>query len=142
VIRKLYLAGPLFTRAELDFNATLALCLRMRGYKVFLPQEEEQSKSAKDVFISDVGGMAASDAIVANMDGPDPDSGTCWEVGQSFGKVPIVLYRTDIRCEEPMGPYNLMLHQSANVVLDCRHRSVEAIAGMIHRALEKLNDPK
>jgi len=39
---KIYLAGPLFTTAERDFNAALAALLRDRGHEVFLPQEHEQ----------------------------------------------------------------------------------------------------
>jgi nucleoside 2-deoxyribosyltransferase len=35
---------------------------------------------------------------MAMMDGPDPDSGTCWEVGYAYrSKKPIVQVRTDSR---------------------------------------------
>ena len=37
----IYLAGPLFTMAERQFNATLAEKLRNFGYSVFLPQDGE-----------------------------------------------------------------------------------------------------
>jgi nucleoside 2-deoxyribosyltransferase len=43
-------------------------------------------------------GIDEAEALVAVMDGPDPDSGTCWEVGYAHGtKKPIVLVRTDFR---------------------------------------------
>ena len=70
---------------------------------------------------------------MACMDGADPDSGTCWECGYAHGRKPVVLYRTDIREEgPPFGPYNLMLHQAADSVLDCKWLSVEQIADKIN----------
>jgi len=56
------------------------------------------------------GGMDWSEVIVANMDGPDPESGTCWECGYAYGKKPILLYRTDFRQagDAPNTPFNLM----------------------------------
>ena len=41
---KIYMAGPLFSTAELAFNKELAGLLRTRGHEVFLPQEHEQRK--------------------------------------------------------------------------------------------------
>ena len=72
------------------------------------------------------------------MDGPDPDSGTCWECGSVHKRKPVILYRTDIRSEEPFGPFNLMLHRSAAASLDCRWDSVAAIASKICDALAVL----
>jgi nucleoside 2-deoxyribosyltransferase len=134
----LYLAAPLFTRAEIDFNARLALCLRDKGYEVFLPQENEvQEASADSIFEQDRAGIDWADVVVACMDGADPDSGTCWECGYAFGKDKnVVLFRTDIREEmPPLGPYNLMLHQSADAVLDCRGQSIPEISRKIDAAL-------
>jgi hypothetical protein len=39
---KIYMAGPLFTTAERDFNAALAAQLRAAGHEIWLPQESEQ----------------------------------------------------------------------------------------------------
>ena len=82
---KIYLAGPLFTTAERDFNLRLAHSLRQAGHEVFLPQENEQrSKTAREIFEEDLAGLDWAEIVVANMDGPDPDSGTCWECGYAF----------------------------------------------------------
>jgi nucleoside 2-deoxyribosyltransferase len=104
---RIYLAGPLFTTAERDFNAALAGGLRTLGHEVWLPQESEQQQTtAKAIFDSDVRGIDWCEVVVACMDGTDPDSGTCWEVGSVWQRKPTVLYRTDIRCESlPLGPY-------------------------------------
>jgi nucleoside 2-deoxyribosyltransferase len=135
---KIYFAGPLFTTAERDFNAAVVAGLRKLGHDVFLPQEQEQrDATAEKIFRSDVRGVDWADVVVANMDGADPDSGTCWEAGYAFGKKPVVLYRTDIREErEPFGPYNLMLHQSAmKPLLDCKWDSCAAIVFKIDEAI-------
>jgi nucleoside 2-deoxyribosyltransferase len=118
---KIYLAGPLFTVAERDFNARLAARLRAARHEVFVPQESEQrSMTARQIFESDVAGVDWAEVVVANMDGPDPDSGTCWECGYAFGKKPIIVFRTDFRAADEPGkaPFNLMLSESADRCLD------------------------
>jgi hypothetical protein len=55
-----------------------------------------------------VQGIDWCEVIVACMDGPDPDSGTCWECGSVWRRKPVILYRTDIRSEpDPFGPYKV-----------------------------------
>jgi len=113
---KLYLAGPLFTTAEREFNVRLRDLLRDAGFEVWLPQDHEpREQSAREIFRMDVEGLDWCDVVVANMDGADPDSGTCWECGFAYGKKPVVVYRTDFRTgEDPkIGAYNLMLTESA-----------------------------
>ncbi len=136
---KIYLAGPLFSAAEIEFNARLAASLRAAGHEVFLPQESEvQQGSAAAVFRSDVAGIDWAEIVVANMDGADPDSGTCWECGYAYGKgQPTLLFRTDFReaGEGAKAPYNLMLTESADRVLDLRHRTTEEVAAALIEAL-------
>lgn len=137
---RLYLAGPLFSTAERDFNSALAALLRAAGHEVFLPQEcEQRDATARTIFLGDVRGIDWCEAVVACMDGADPDSGTCWECGYAYAcrdKKGVVLYRTDIRSEAPpFGPYNLMMHQAADEVLDCQWLSVSEIAARICVAL-------
>jgi nucleoside 2-deoxyribosyltransferase len=138
---KLYLAGPLFTTAERDFNAELARRLRHCGHEVWLPQEQEQrGKSAREIFIDDVAGIDWAEAVVANMDGPDPDSGTCWECGYAYGKKPVIVFRTDFRVgqEHQDAPYNLMLTESATRRLDLALADIAAIARDLDAALGAL----
>lgn len=118
---KIYLAGPLFTAAERAFNHRLRDSLVQRGYEVWLPQEHEpRTRAARDIFLTDVEGLDSSDVVVANMDGPDPDSGTCWECGYAYKKKPIIVYRTDSRKpgDTKTSSYNLMLTESADEVID------------------------
>jgi nucleoside 2-deoxyribosyltransferase len=138
---KIYLAGPLFTTAERDFNARLTQLLRLAGHKVFLPQESEQrSMTAAEIFAADVAGVDWAEVVVANMDGPDPDSGTCWECGYAYGKKPIIVFRTDFRAADDPGkaPYNLMLTESATIRLDLAQAETEQVAQRIDAALHDL----
>lgn len=118
---KLYLAGPLFTAAEREFNRRLARGLEKLGHEVFLPQEHVDSdQTAKEIYETDIEGIHWAETIVANMDGPDPDSGTAWECGYATAlKKKVLTYRTDLRsaadCDN--SAFNLMLSQSSTVLL-------------------------
>ena len=148
---KIYLAGPLFNAAERNFNNELTGLLRNRGHEVWLPQEfEQRAMTAKQIFVKDVEGIDWADVVVANMDGPDPDSGTCWECGYAYRRKPVILFRTDFRAghemrddllkiEEQNNPlYNLMLTEAATERLDLRYAAVDRVADSIDQALEDL----
>jgi len=148
---KIYLAGPLFNAAERNFNNELTGLLRNRGHEVWLPQEfEQRAMTAKQIFVKDVEGIDWADVVVANMDGPDPDSGTCWECGYAYRRKPVILFRTDFRAghemrddllkiEEQNNPlYNLMLTEAATERLDLRYAAVDRVADSIDQALENL----
>lgn len=142
---KLYLAGPLFTAAERAFNVDLARALVARGYTVWLPQENEPRElTGRTVFAKDIEGVDWSDAVVACMDGADPDSGTCFECGYAYHKKPIVTYRTDMRGADDGGlaPFNLMLWASSSVCLELQRKSADEIADAIHWAIVGLQKGK
>ena len=115
---RIYMAGPLFSTAECDFNASLAYHLRDLGHEVFLPQENEQGENANKIFRSDIAGIEWAELVLGNLDGPDPDSGTCWELGYGFAKgLHIGVYRTDFRIHKGFDPINLMMTESAYFVV-------------------------
>jgi nucleoside 2-deoxyribosyltransferase len=120
---RIYMAGGLFTSAETRFNTHLAHELRKLGHEVHLPQEFEAEFRADGrldtaaIFKSDVGGIDWCQLVLGNLDGADSDSGTSWEIGYGYAKNKyIMVYRTDIRVGS-MDIVNLMLTESANVVL-------------------------
>ena len=138
---KLYFAGPLFTAAERSWNAELAAALREGGHEVFLPQEQEPGMDAPGIFGTDVAGIDWADALVAIMDGPDPDSGTAWECGYAYGRKPIVLVRTDIRGQMGSGaPYNAMLTESATIRLDLPFAPMARVRAEVLDALGRLEE--
>src|SRR5664280_1581890 len=130
-IMRIYLAGPLFTAAERAFNSQLRDLLLAAGHEVWLPQDHEpREKTASLLFHADVDGLEWSEIILANMDGPDPDSGTCWECGYAYKKKRIVVFRTDFRAADEAGlsPFNLMLSESADHVLKLPFGTVDMVA--------------
>ena len=138
---RVYLAGPLFTTAEQEFNRQLRDLLENRGHQVWLPQEHEpRERNAQAIFATDVPGLDAAEVVIASMDGPDPDSGTCWECGYAYKKKPIILFRTDFReaGDVPGSPFNLMLSASAAKVILAPLASVEELASRIASALAEL----
>jgi nucleoside 2-deoxyribosyltransferase len=73
------------------------------------------------------------------MDGADPDSGTCWEVGYAYRKKPIVLVRTDLRQTASDGSgYNPMLSESATIRIDAMIAPTDQIARQVLDALARL----
>jgi nucleoside 2-deoxyribosyltransferase len=145
---KLYLAGNLFTLAERLFNDQLAAALRARGYAVWNPQENEPREfSTAAIFTMDVSGIDHSDVILANMDGPDPDSGTSWECGYAYAKGKMVVtYRTDFRSVGEHGScdFNIMLWEGSDhyVKAPCLgpvFATIERLANALDQALKNTN---
>jgi nucleoside 2-deoxyribosyltransferase len=136
---KIYMAGPLFSTAELAFNRELAGLLRARGHEIFLPQEHEQRKDMpRAIFESDVKGLDWADAVVACLDGPDPDSGTCWELGYAYARKKLcIVYRTDFRLFKGSDSINLMMTESADHVIIMPTADVADLAAEIAARLDE-----
>ncbi len=136
---RIYMAGPLFSTAECDFNRRLAKYLRAAGHEIFLPQENEQGDDPNLIFKSDVGGIDWAEMVLANLDGPDPDSGTCWELGYGYAKNKyIIVYRTDFRLFEGADQINLMMTESANRVLMLPKAEIAMLAETIRREIVQM----
>jgi len=122
-MKTVYLAAPLFSEAECDFNRKLRDELISSGFIVFLPQED--SNNVKDmldrqkiIFNKNLKGIENSDIIVAVIDGADVDSGTAWEIGFAFAKAkPVLGLRTDFRTLGIEGTVNLMIERSVVICM-------------------------
>ncbi|WP_435007773.1 nucleoside 2-deoxyribosyltransferase [Tundrisphaera lichenicola] len=148
----LYLAGPLFTQAERAWNLRLAGLLTEAGHSVFLPQTEVQAIATLDadaIFRVDVDGVRSADAIVAILDGADPDSGTSFECGLAYALgIPIIAVRTDFRAGgdalpgQKLATINLMLAQASTAVVDRTDpgAGLEALAADLIRVLGSLSE--
>lgn len=119
VATKIYLAGPLFCEAELDFNRKLAGKLRGYGFEVFLPQElgfdvgRTVAADGRDAYIrifdSDLSALRSCNVLVMVMDGRVPDEGACVELGIAFGSgMECFGFKTDVRTSE-YGTDNFMI---------------------------------
>jgi nucleoside 2-deoxyribosyltransferase len=93
--KRIYVAGPLFSQAELEYNEKLNDFLLKKGFCTFLPQKDgyELSDLVKEsnpqdastlIFNYDLDELKKSDILVFIMDGRVPDEGACVEVGIAY----------------------------------------------------------
>ena len=115
----IYIAGPLFTRPEHDFNRKLAdSIINKLKEEVFLPQAECSELDQDKIFERCRDGLNMSRLVVAILDGTDSDSGTCWECGYAYALgIPVIGVRTDFRDSNDDRGLNLMLSRSCSRIL-------------------------
>jgi nucleoside 2-deoxyribosyltransferase len=122
---RVYFAAPLFSLHERMVNRLIAKAIMelLPDVEVVLPQDFKYHGRFNDpstfgtIFKSCVDGVDQSKAVIALLDGPDSDSGTCFEVGYAYAKgIPTIGVRTDYRDNQEKG-LNLMLSRSCAVVV-------------------------
>tara|TARA_B100000029_G_scaffold11597_1_gene12346 strand:- start:274 stop:744 length:471 start_codon:yes stop_codon:yes gene_type:complete len=138
-----YFAGPLFTHAEQRWNASLAAELDALGYRVLLPQrlvadliEPGRPLPTEAMFQLLVERIREAAAVVAVLDGADPDSGTCFECGAAFAwGTPVVGLRTDLRRggDHPERDVNLMLAHGCATLLNLPPDAEPDVAAVARR---------
>ena len=96
-IRTFYLAGPdVFRPDARERGAALkALCARC-GFEGLFPLDQDvpahlvdPGEQARWIYRANIALIERADAVLANLDffrGPEPDSGTCFEVGYAVAK--------------------------------------------------------
>ncbi len=145
---KVYLAGPLFSLAEQNFNRQFAQAMSkaLPILQITLPQERADSLLSQPngfelVFQDCIAMVRECDALVAVLDGPDVDSGTCIELGYAYslGK-PIVGVRTDFRVSEDRGMNLMVSHVCGALILETRS-DLESLARKVCEALVALGTP-
>lgn len=82
---RIYMAGPMFTAAEVAFNLRLAARLREHGFEAYCPNESEpiNDKTRNDVtaqliYTFDIDELRASNVALLQV---SEDSGSNWEAG-------------------------------------------------------------
>jgi nucleoside 2-deoxyribosyltransferase len=146
-VTTIYLAGPLFTLAEQEFNQRLAdrLAATRADWQIILPQTRakkllEQENGIELVFQDCLEMIDRSDVIVGILDGSDADSGTCIELGFAYARrKPIVGIRTDSRALEDRG-LNLMVSQVCSTIVLGPHQSTSDLAIRTVQAIDELKD--
>ncbi len=93
---RIYIAGPLFSEAEKQYNRHLSKCLEDMGFETFLPQRDgyelsellasgdSESFVMDKIFKRDISEIQRSDIVVFVMDGRVPDEGACVEIGYAY----------------------------------------------------------
>jgi nucleoside 2-deoxyribosyltransferase len=124
----IYLAAPLFTKGEQDFNLSVCEYLKSNGYQVFLPQQECKKAEGENIYQTCLSGLKSAAIVVAIVDGADADSGTCWECGYAVSQgIPVIAVRTDFRVSGDTKGFNAMIYYSAVKVIDGSDRFLEEI---------------
>ena len=79
----------------------------------------DEAFSPNKLFGANTTALDSVDAVIANLDGADSDSGTCWECGYAFKRgIPIIGVRTDLRTSGDLGSsVNLMLVKSCSDII-------------------------
>jgi nucleoside 2-deoxyribosyltransferase len=131
---KIYIAGPLFTQAERQWNAKLASALRQRcTAEIALPQDFcRGTTSSKVMFSRCLSELTTSQAVVLNADGADVDAGSAFEAGVAHQLgIQLVSYRTDLRrAGDSEFDVNLMLAH-AGAFLNCHGDTVDTVASKL-----------
>ena len=99
MIKKIYIAGPLFNKHEQMYLEDIAKELEGNGYDCFLPHRDQtgideselkgtdMSQETKDrIFKNDLDALDAADLTVALLTGQDIDSGNSAEIGHTYAK--------------------------------------------------------
>ncbi len=147
---QVYLAAPVFTQMERQWNRAFAAALRTHapGVEMVLPQDfrVEGRFNAPEHFAMLFDrcreSIRHSTAVVAVLEGADADSGVAFEVGFAHALgVPVVGLRTDYREGQDRG-LNLMLsHACRYCVREFSFREdVDQLAAATARRLRKLLD--
>lgn len=132
---RIFIAGPLFSEAEREFNMKIDRRLREQGFETFLPQRDVgklwdrakkwESQKYRRTYEEDLKGLEWSDVVIAVLDGTDVDSGTAFEIGYATARgKPVVGIKTDKRMFAEGEELNNMLTQSIRAVA----RSIEELA--------------
>lgn len=94
-MKKIYIAAPMFSYAELSYNEMVASRLEQKGFEVFLPQRSgykmaellqqmTPSEARKKIFAKDILAVKETDIIVIILDGRTIDEGACVELGFGY----------------------------------------------------------
>ena len=129
MIRTLYLAGPdVFRPDALQRGAQLKADCAAFGFDGLFPLDQHvpatiarPDEQAAWIYRANIGLIERADAVLANLDffrGPEPDSGTCFEVGYAVAKgKPVYGYipehgsfaqRIRLRHPEAIGPDGML----------------------------------
>ena len=125
---RIYIAAPLFSEGERNFNETIDIIARECGHETFLPQREggcvadlpdmiHGMPKRKYLFHLDCEHMEWCDTVLFLFDGRVPDEGACFELGYCYAKGKRCIgYKTDARSFID-GFNNVMLDGALEVIL-------------------------
>jgi nucleoside 2-deoxyribosyltransferase len=144
---RIYIAGPLFSTAEREFNLSFAQDLGEELHdlqpEIILPQQKAAEMAGDPEFIIKTFNycletVGQCDYVVALLEGADADSGTCIELGYAYAKAkPIIGVRSDFRSSEDRG-LNLMVANICARLIYQSFLSTEELAKNVATVLREL----
>jgi len=136
----IYLAAPLFSLAEQEFNQKLCDKLENLGFDVFLPQryvtehiDFDISDWQDKVFEANCNAIEIADIIVCVLDGSVVDDGTAWEIGHAYSLDKTIYgLRTDFRIVGLEGQVNLMIGESVEKIFSTVEDLINCLVLKVH----------
>jgi nucleoside 2-deoxyribosyltransferase len=145
---KIYFAAPLFTQGEWQWNKNLAREIEKldSGLEVILPQNDAEPMLKGKVefdpcalFKNNVEKIDSADVVLAIFDQADPDSGTSWECGYAYKKLPVIGLRTDIRGGgDSSSNVNLMLLFGCKEYINIPMDKIDDLSFIAKEIIEKI----
>lgn len=134
---KVYLSGPLFSLAEIDWGRRIkdGIIEGLGDRTEVVWPHEIAAGSPEEIFRSNLKALDECRFMVAILDGPQVDDGTAWEVGYHYARGgKIVGIRTDFRKagETSGSKVNTMVETSCLFVVD----NMELLVSRLKEILE------
>jgi nucleoside 2-deoxyribosyltransferase len=117
-MKKIYIAGPLFTPPERSLLEEIDNLCRTAGFVTYLPHRDaglfnREETPSRFFFEKDLERLDESELIIAVLNGAEIDPGTAWEMGYAFARgKKIIGFLDDSRIYEPYQQMNPMLINS------------------------------
>ena len=133
---KVYLSGPLFSLAEIEWGRQIkAGIIECLGDKVeVIWPHEIAAGSPREVFQSNLRALNECWLMVAILDGPQVDDGTAWEIGYHYARGgKIVGIRTDFRKagETTLSKVNAMIEGSCMDIVSSLDLLISKLKGIL-----------
>ena len=116
-MQKIYLSGPLFSRADIAWGGRVKSFLedRLDDISILWPHEIVPCTAGmQEIFQANLRALGQAEMMVSLLDGPQVDDGTAWEIGYAYARgLPIIGLRTDFRQAGDTA------HSVANAMVEC-----------------------
>ncbi|MFB3766003.1 MAG: nucleoside 2-deoxyribosyltransferase [Methanotrichaceae archaeon] len=127
---KIYLSGPLFSLAEIEWASKIKVSLESQLEAEVVWPHEIASASPKEIFENNLRALMGCDLMVAILDGPQVDDGSAWEMGYFYALGKRILgIRTDFRPagETPGSKVNAMIEHSCLSIVESLEQLIQEL---------------